>query len=79
VLVVALDTGKIRADSEALPTLVGVSLRKNASSVGGYFYLIQSRCPPGPAQASSGVAALEPRYTFSPLGKITSPVGESPR
>jgi hypothetical protein len=76
---VPLDKRKIRADSEALPTLAVVSLSKNASPVGRYFYLIRSRCPPEPAQASSGAAAVELRYTFSPLGKITSPVREPPR
>ena len=69
-LVVALDKRKTRADSEALPTRVVVSLSKKASLVGGYFYLIRSRCPPELAQASSRAAAVEPRYTFSPLGKI---------
>ena len=69
-LVVPLDRQKIRADSEALPTLAVVSLRKNASLVGGYFYLIRSRCPSEPAQASSGAAAVEPRYTFSSLARL---------
>src|SRR5580704_2604585 len=77
-LVVPLDKRKRRADSEALPTIVVVTLPKNSSLVGGYFYLIRSRCPPEPAQASSRAAALKPRDTVSPLGEIASPVREPP-